>query len=92
MEADRPEICVHIVKPYMQWQQGRKKKKGEACDVSEAGNQLRQREREREKTTCSCTALSLSLSLVLRRSEKKKKHTKSNNKIKEPKVFNGDAT
>jgi hypothetical protein len=77
VEADRPEICVHIVKPYMQWQQGRKKKKGEACDVSEAGNQLRQREREREKTTCSCTALSLSLSLSYYDVAKRKKNTQN---------------
>ena len=69
-------MCGH-----MQWQQGRKKKKGEACDVSEAGNQLRQRE--------LLAQLHSSLSLVLRRSEK---NTKSNNKIKELKVFNGDAT
>jgi hypothetical protein len=64
VEADRPEICVHIVKPYMQWQQGRKKKKGEACDVSEAGNQLRQRERERELLAVAQLSLSLSLSRI----------------------------
>ena len=51
------DMCAHIVKPYAV-ATGEEEEKGETCDVSEAGNQLRQTARE-NYLQLHTTALSL---------------------------------